>query len=353
MESIRYAYPQKGPGIPGLILILLFAASIASADLSISNSYYTSGSESHENVFVQNMDYSNSVSIFSDNYNSNAKASSSNQSETNRFTNTVFTDSLSGTQGLGLEARDAKDMGYSRTLVGGSVPFTRLNYDVENKGKEDSPAALQIKYFSPQSLFINDVSNLANNKYAGTLQSYGARAYMSGKGESIGAANSSFNDTISYIFKGKDCWMESFLNEHQGDEPVEYWWATFLNQGSIGEAGIDMSASPGNYAEFGIRGSSSLVGEQKSPGIYPANNFNHPDYDDPTAPNNDTAPNSDDIEYDDGLGDTVDEGEEECDGLVCFELPNIDDMIPDVTDEDTGYNKEKNAFLPHMLYRIT
>lgn len=302
MESIRYAFPQKGPAVSGLILILLFAASMASADVSISNSYYTSGSESHENVFVKNMDYSNSVSIFSDNYNSNAKASSSNQSETNRFTNTVFTDSLSGIQGLGLEARDAKDMGYSRTLVGGSVPFTRLTYDVENVGKEDSPTALQIKYFSPQSLFINDVSNLANNKYAGTLQSYGARAYMSGKGESIGAANSSFNDTISYVFKGKDCRMESFLNEDQGDEPVEYWWATFLNQRSIGETGIDISPSEGNFAEFGIRGFSSVLGEQFSPDPYPGDNI----------------------------------------------VPIIDELFPE--DDDIAYKGTKNPFPPHMLY---
>jgi hypothetical protein len=141
---------------------------------------------------------------------------------------------------------------------------------------------------------------------------------MSGKGESIGAANSSFNDSISYMFNGKDCRVESFLNEHQGDEPVEYWWATFLNQGSIGETGIDMSASPGNYAEFGIRGSSSFVGEQKSPGIYPANNI---------APVEIPVP-----PYED----------EVCDGWLCY--PNVE--------EDTGYNQEKNAFIPHMVYVI-
>jgi hypothetical protein len=334
MESIKYLHILKGQVIPGLILILVFAAGIASADVSISNSYYTSGSESHEDVFLHNVDYSNSVSIFNDNYNANAKASTSNQSEDSEFTNTVLTNSLSGTQGLGLEVRDAKDMKYSRTLVGESEPFTKLTYDVESVGREDSPAALQIRYFSPQSLFINDIYNLANNKYAGMLQSYGPRAYMSGLGESIGASESSFNDTISYIFNGKDIRMESFLREDPGDKPVEYWWATFLNQASSGVAGIDMSASAGNFAQFGIRGSSSAHGPKlrESPGAYPGDNT----YVEPEPEPDDTVPDDDDVE---------------CDGALCPDI-DIDDIIDDIIDEETGYDKTKDAFLPHMIYEI-
>ena len=332
MESTKYRNLLKGQVIPRLILILLFAASIASADVTISNSYYTSGSESHENVVLHNMDYSNSVSVFSDNYNANAEASTSNQSETSKFTNTVFTNSMSGTQGLGLEARDSNDVAYSRTLVGGSVPFTRLTYDIENLRGEDSPAALQIKYLGPQSLFKNDVSNLANNKYSGTLQSYGARAYLSGKGESNGGASSSFNDTISYVFNGKDCRIESFLKEDQGDEPVDYWWATKLNQGALGETGMDMSASGGNLAKYGIRGFSSVLGEQFSPGVYPGDNTAPPMVP-PEETDDDTSGNDEDDEDDPNGNPDIDE--------------ILDELFPP---DDIRHEVSTDPFLPHILY---
>lgn len=275
MESMRYAYLRKGQAALGLILILVFAASTASADVSISNSYYTSGSESHENIFLHNMDYSNSVSVFNDNYNANAQASTSNQSETSEFTNTVYSDSSSGPQGFGLAARDSIDMGYSRTLVGGRVPYTKLTYDVENLRREDLPAALQINYFSPESAFNDNIYNLVNNKYTGTFQSSGSRAYVSGTGTSNGGATSSFRDILSYSFVGKDCKMDSLLVEQSGDRPVDYTWKTFLNQGAFGVTGIDISVSEGNFARYGIIGTSNYLGARSSPNdkYYPAHNI--------------------------------------------------------------------------------
>lgn len=274
MESMRYAYLRKGQAALGLLLILVFAASTASADVSISNSYYTSGSESHENIFLHNMDYSNSASVFNDKYNANAEASTSNQSETSEFTNTVYSDSSSGPQGFGLEARDSSDLGYSRLLVGGRVPYTKLTYDVENLRREDLPAALQINYFGPESTFNDNIYNLVNNKYTGTFQSYGSSAFVSGTGTSNGGAPSSFRDILSYSLVGKDCKMDSILVEKSGDKPVDYTWKTFLNQGSVGLTGIDISVSEGNFAQYGIIGTSNFLGARSSPKdkFYPAIN---------------------------------------------------------------------------------
>ena len=90
MESLNYACLWKRWCIPWLILIILIAANITSADVNISNSYYTSGSESHENVVLHNMDYSNDASIFGDAYSASSEASTANQSETSKFSDTAY-----------------------------------------------------------------------------------------------------------------------------------------------------------------------------------------------------------------------------------------------------------------------
>ena len=126
MESLNYVCLWKRWGIPGLILIILIAANITSADVNISNSYYTSGSESHENVVLHNMDYSNDASIFGDAYSASSKASTANQSETSKFSDTAYSSSLQGLQAYGLQAKGSNDIGYSRSLSGGSVLYTSV-----------------------------------------------------------------------------------------------------------------------------------------------------------------------------------------------------------------------------------
>ena len=154
------------------------------------------------------------------------------------------------------------------------MPYTKLTYDVENLRREDLPAALQINYFSPESAFNDNIYNLVNNKYTGMFLSSGSSAYVSGTGTSNGGAPSSFRDILSYSFVGKDCKMDSILVEQSGDKPVDYTWKTFLNQGAYGLTGIDISVSEGNFARYGIIGTSNYLGARSSPNdkYYPANN---------------------------------------------------------------------------------
>jgi hypothetical protein len=258
MESLNYAYRQKCWGIPGLILILLITANIASADVSISNSYYTSGSESHENVVLHNMVYSNDASVFGDSYSTSSEASTANQSETSKFSDTAHSSSLQGPQAYGLQAKGSNDIGYSRSLSGGSVLYTSLNYNMETK---TLPGALQIKYSNPQVLFDDNIYNLVNNKYTGTLVMYGSTAFSLGRGTSNGDAPGSFHDIISYQFFNKDCKMDSFF-EAPGATPVDYMWKTFSSQGhgNVAVTGIDISADA--LAE--IKGTSSFLDDKFS-----------------------------------------------------------------------------------------
>ena len=258
MESLNYACLWKRWGIPWLILIILIAANITSADVSISNSYYTSGSETHENVVLQNMDYSNEASVFGDSYSASSEASTANQSETSKFSNTAHSSSMQGPQAYSLQAKGSNDMGYSRSLSGGGVLYTSLDYNLETKAL---PGALQIGYHNSQSWYDDNIYNLVNNKYIGSLVLYGSTAFSSGRGTSNGDATGSFHDIISYRFFDKDCKMDSFF-EAPGAAPANYMWKTFSSQGHgpVAWTGIDISAD--TLAE--IRGTSSFLDDKFS-----------------------------------------------------------------------------------------
>ena len=258
MESLNYVCLWKRWGIPGLILIILIAANITSADVNISNSYYTSGSESHENVVLHNMDYSNDASIFGDAYSASSEASTANQSETSKFSDRAYSSSLQGPQAYSLQAKGSNDIGYSRSLSGGSVLYTSLNYNIET---DALPGALQIDYHNSQTWYNDNIYNLVNNRYIGSAKLYGSIAFSSGRGTSNGDAPGSFNDTISYRFFNKDCKMDSFV-EAPGATPVNYTWKTFSSQGNgpVAWAGIDISAD--TLAK--IIGTSSFLGDKYS-----------------------------------------------------------------------------------------
>jgi hypothetical protein len=121
------------------------------------------------------------------------------------------------------------------------------------------PGALQIKYSNPQALFDDNIYNLVNNKYTGTLVMYGSTAFSSGRGTSNGDAPGSFHDIISYRFFNKDCKMDSFL-EGPGATPVDYIWKSFSSQGHVAVIGIDISAD--TLSE--IKGTSSFLDDKFS-----------------------------------------------------------------------------------------
>ena len=258
MESLNYAYLWKRWGILGLILIISIAANITSADVSIFNSYYTSGSESHDNVVLHNMVYSNDASVFGDSYSASSEASTADQSETSKISDTAYSSSLQGPQAYSLQAKGSNDIGYSRSLSGGSVLYTSLNYNLETKSL---PGALQIDYSNSESSYNDNIYNLVNNNYKGTLVLYGSIAFSSGRGTSNGDAPGSFHDIISYRFFDKDCKMDSFFNA-PGATPVDYFWKSFSSQGHgpVAWTGIDITADA--LAE--IKGTSSFLDDKYS-----------------------------------------------------------------------------------------
>jgi hypothetical protein len=266
MASLNYAYRRKSGGIPWLILILLIASNITSADVSISNSYYTSGGESHENVALHNMVYSNDASVFGDTYSASSAASTADNSEPSKFSDKARSSSIEGPQAYSLQAEGSNDIGYSRSLSGGSVLYSSLNY---NMGAEALPGAMQIDYRNSLSSYNDNIYNLVNTNYAGTLLSYGSVVFISGKGTSNGVAPSSFNDTMSYVFSNKDCKMDSYLLEDSGANAVDYLWKTFLSQGSsLAITGINLSYSDDNTKELGIKGTSSILNDDKFSPLY-------------------------------------------------------------------------------------
>jgi hypothetical protein len=204
------------------------------------------------------MDYSNDASVFGDTYSASSSASTANQSETSEFSDSAYGSSLQGPQAYGLRAKGSNDIGYSRSLSGGSVLYNSLYYNI---GTEDLPGALQIDYHNFQSSYNDNIYNLVNNKYTGTLQLYGSTAFSSGRGTSNGDAPGSFHDIISYRFFNKDCKMDS-LFDAPGATPVDYTWKTFSSQGHgpVAWTGIDISAD--TLAE--IKGTSSFLDDKYS-----------------------------------------------------------------------------------------
>lgn len=253
MESLESAPFWNGWDLSKAILILLLIVNIVSADVRISNSYSTSGSESHENVILHNMDYSNTVSIFNDNYNGNSKASTANESETSNFNDIVNSNSMVGASIAGLQSGDSHDLTYSRSLLGGSSQLVGFSYSMETGA---TPGALHINYVDPQVLFSEDMSNLINNRYQGTFQAYNSNVVSSGTGRSNGKAPSRFNDIISMEFYGKSCEMDAFLKEASGNKPASYVWKSTFSKRDTALVDLRATAYQGNPVTLGIKGTS-------------------------------------------------------------------------------------------------
>ncbi len=253
MESLESASFWNGWDLSKAILILLLIVNIVSADVRISNSYSTSGSESRENVILHNMDYSNTASIFNDNYNANSRANTANESEISNFNNIINSNSVIGASIADLQLGDSNDLGYSRSLLGGTSQLIGFSYSLES-GSE--PTDLSLNYLDTQVHYSDDVSNLVNNHYQGSFQSYNSNIFSSNSGRSNGKAPSGFNDVISLEFLGKSCEMDSFLEEFAGNNPAEYVWKSTFSKRGTALVDLRANAYQGNPVYLGIKGTS-------------------------------------------------------------------------------------------------
>ena len=202
MGFLRYLKIVQNHRIQNLALVILFAVSIVSADVSLHNSYSTSGSESHEEIYLHDMQYSNSASVSSTGFSASSQASADDKSKAANFQHEAFMNSISGTQGAGLKI-DAEDLGYTRSISGGQSDSISFSYSM------GSGIALA-DYFTPTARY-NEALSLVNNTYNSDLAVFGSQSYSFGTGQSPADDPSSFKHNISLIYLDKYCVMNSSL----------------------------------------------------------------------------------------------------------------------------------------------
>ena len=265
MEFLRYLLRIQYSKIISILLILIFAVSVVSADVSISHAYYTNNAECREDVFLHNMDYSNSVSIFSDSFGASSESSLPAQSNDGKIETNILLKSNEGLQGVGLKITDAKDLGFSRSLSGGKSNSIGLSYYADS-GHSNA------NYFNRFASYAEDIS-LFNNKYEERLGVFGSQSYSSGKGESTADTPSSFKHSIYMSYLNNYCKTDSFLNafgENSGMIPLSYTWKGYSIQKDYAVAGMQISIDQSNDMnnrdpQYAIAGSSSGLSGKYSP----------------------------------------------------------------------------------------
>jgi hypothetical protein len=256
-KCLRIVQNQR---IYNLTLVILFAVSIVSADVSLHNSYSTSGSESREEIYLHDMQYSNSASISSSAFSANSQASADDKSKAANFQDDAYMNSIGGTQGAGLKI-DAKDLGYTRSMGGGQSNSISFSYSM------GSGIALA-DYFTPTARY-DEALSLVNNTYKSDLAVFDSQSYSFGTGHSPVDDPSSFTHNVSLIYLDKYCVMNASLEtgaKNLGTHPLSYDWSGYSSQRNFAVAGISMNVIPGNRtAEFGIEGDGTIFRHKFSP----------------------------------------------------------------------------------------
>ena len=260
MGFLRYLKIVQNHKIKNLAFVILFAVSIVSADVSLQNSYSTSGSESHEEIYLHDMQYSNSASISSTDFSASSQASADDKSKAANFRHDAYMNSISGTQGAGLKI-DAEDLGYTRSISGGQSDSITFSYSM------GSGIALA-DYFTPTARY-DEALSLVNNTYNSDLAVFDSQAYSFGTGQSPADDPSSFKHNSSLIYLDKYCVMNSSLEtgtKNLGYHPVSYEWSGYSSQRDFAVAGISMDVIPGNRTvKFGIEGDGTIFRNKFSP----------------------------------------------------------------------------------------
>lgn len=255
MEALKHSsipYIRCNRKLILLLMIIISSDSVVLGDVSISRSLYSPGSECHEEVFLHNMDYSNTAGVSSINYYANSQASTADQSETSQFINSVMINSLVGLQEADIEAKNSNDLDYSRSISGGPSQLIGYSYSLE---AGSLPASVRLNAFNPQIIFNKDVYNLVNSHYEGKLQSFSPNFFMYGEGNSTGDA-SGFNDTTTLHFGPNMCRLDSYMIPSNDS----YTWITGAGRGEIAKASMWINSTEGDKMPMRIKGTSSGPG---------------------------------------------------------------------------------------------
>ena len=261
MGLLNYLLMIKDLKAQQLVMIIIFAIYIVSGDVSLQNSYSAGSSESHEDIYLHDMDYSNSASISSTSYSASSNAGPAEKSKNSSFEDIASMNSIDGAQGASLKI-DAENLGYVRSIAGGESNTITFSYFAES-------GDVQANYFTPLSNYNEEIS-LINNKYRADLAVYGSKSYSYGTGQSISDNQSSLKHNISMKFLDKYNDIKSVLitgPENTGDKiPVNYTWNGYSSQRNYAVSGINLKVIPGNRTvKFWIEGKSSILEDKFSP----------------------------------------------------------------------------------------
>lgn len=252
--------------VSAIMLLLYILAPAAYADVSMHNAYYTEGTVCYEQIFLHNMDYSNSVSISEVSIYADAEARLSD-TDTGRFNHRTYMSSAGGAQGIDMKV-SGRDLSYTRSLYGG------IGYKSADLSYKMTSGDLQAAYFTPAAR-VEESIYLDNSRYEADVGVYNFNLFASGSGEPSADAAGGFNHEISLSYKGKECRIDSFLRSRGAAAnpiPVSYFWEGYASYSSArGRAvsGLFVDAYAGNRpVDLGIKGTSTALSDKYSPDSY-------------------------------------------------------------------------------------
>lgn len=231
--------------------IALILICIASGDVSVSRAYFSSGSECYESVYLHDMEYTNSASIWNANYYAAATANSSPDSEEARIADQAYIITRKGMNGASIQSDGFEGIQFSNYISGGGPMGFEYNMTAD-----DDPASLYLSAFCSDARFSEDISRMSNSLIAGKLQSYSTGFVSVGDGRSTGSGPSYFNDRVKLQFLDKFASTESFLSAPSQEGRINYTWSSISGKGEIAKSYLRIDAFEGIISGMAIKGHS-------------------------------------------------------------------------------------------------
>jgi len=214
--------------LPISIIAILFLIATASADVHISNKYYSEGTTVNNNVFLHDVDYINSVRIMPGNILTMAgEGSNSTGCNDGSFYDNSRTDSCFGNI-LSNLAISAQKLSYAKS-ISGSPGYPEVSYGYA-LGTGIETAGFSNKVMMAQESLLSYHNNYSANydvkPDSATLTGYGSRFSFEDK-------NSSFLYNINVAHGGKWADTQAYLIATKKKEsnvtPVIYDWNVSVN----------------------------------------------------------------------------------------------------------------------------
>jgi len=239
-----------------IILVLISEATTITADVHMSDVYYTSGNAVSDSMTLHNVDYKSGVMIFPTVLVDNSKAGP-----------------VDGSEDCWLEDSTGNDAGSCLKIEADKFEYNKISFAdglsnaVINNYKLESGLA-QAKYFNGITS-IREIVSSKDNEYQSCFVASRQGLYSSSFGWPTRGKYSGFYHEISMTHAGKSCKIESELScsdEVSGEIPVQYSWDALTGSDDVyAMARIGISASDGDRdVDFCIDGESSYLTDKHS-----------------------------------------------------------------------------------------